>query len=182
MDSYQFNKIAGALLATLFVVLGLTFLSDAIFANREPETPGFAIAVATQKKDTAEAKAPPIVESVDDLLATVNLDAGLKVAKKCAACHTFDKGGKKKIGPNLFEIVNRPIASVDGFSYSVAMKKFGSGKSWTYEELSQFLFKPKAYIKGTSMSFAGLKKLPDRAAIVFYLRSLADTPAALPDG
>jgi len=182
MDSYQFNKIAGAVLGTLFVVLSLSFLSDAIFSSKAPEKPGFEIEVAEKSAGGAkpEASAKPAIEPVTRLLASVDIAAGKKVAKKCIACHTFDKGGKKKVGPNLYNLIDRVIGKSEGFSFSSAMVAYGEGKTWTYAELNGFLFKPKAYIKGTSMGFAGLKKTADRANIVGYLRSLADTPAPLP--
>ena len=182
MDSYQLNKIAGALLGTLFVILGLSFLSDAMFAGHAPEKPGFAIEVEGGDDDHAEkeADAGPTIEPIAGLLASIDVASGQKVAKKCAACHTFDKGGKKKAGPNLYGIVSRAMGSADGFSYSSSMKEYGEGKTWTYAQLNGFLFKPKAFIKGTSMGFAGLKKTADRAALIGFLRSLADTPAALP--
>ena len=182
MDSYQLNKIAGAVLGTLFVILSLSFLSDAIFTSHAPETAGFAIEVEGDDGGHGEKKEAkgPTIEPIAAMLASVDVAAGQKVAKKCAACHTFDKGGKKKVGPNLYNIVGKDIASTDGFSYSSSMKEFGDGKKWTYAELNHFLYKPKAYIKGTAMGFAGMKKTPARAALIGFLRSLADTPAALP--
>jgi len=182
MESYQLNKIAGAVLGTLFVLLSLSFISDAIFTSHAPEKPGFAIEVEGGGDDHGEKKAEagPTIEPIAGLLASVDTAAGQKVAKKCAACHTFDKGGKKKVGPNLYGIVTRAVGAADGFSYSSAMKEYAEGKTWTYADLNNFLYKPKAYIKGTSMGFAGLKKTADRANLIGFLRSLADTPAALP--
>lgn len=182
MDSYQLNKIAGALLGTLFVILSLSFLSDAIFTSHAPETAGFAIEVEGDDDGHVKKaeKTGPTIEPIAAMLASADVAAGQKVAKKCAACHTFDKGGKKKVGPNLYEIVTRAVGSTDGFSYSSAMKEYSDGKSWTYAELNKFLYKPKAYIKGTSMGFAGLKKVADRANLIGFLRSLAETPAVLP--
>ena len=112
------------------------------------------------------------------MLAAANADAGQKVAKKCTACHSFTKGGANKVGPNLWNVVGGKPASVSGYKYSGAMS--GMTVNWEYEELNKFLYKPKAYLKGTKMSFAGLKKARDRATIIAYLRSLSDNPKPLP--
>ncbi len=185
MNSYLFNKIAGATLGTIFVVLGLSFLSDMIFTSHLPEKPGFAIEVegdddGEEAAASEEADKGPSIEPVAGLLADADIDAGKKLSKKCAACHTFDKDGKKKVGPNLYGIVNRAVGLSEGFSYSAALTEWGNGKTWTYADLNGFLNKPKKFVKGTSMSFAGLKKTADRAAMIAYLRSLADEPAPLP--
>ena len=108
------------------------------------------------------------------------MDKGKKVARKCAACHSFDEGGANKVGPNLWNVVMRKAGSVEGFKYSSAMTEFGADHSWTFEELNDFLAKPKAHLPGTSMTFAGLKKPDDRADVLAYLRSLSDSPAPLP--
>ena len=129
---------------------------------------------------TGPASSGPVVEPVAALLASADLAKGEKVGKKCVACHTFNEGGANKVGPGLYGIVDRPMASVDGFGYSSALTAYADGKSWTYAELNGFLFKPKAHVKGTSMGFAGIKKTADRAAMIAYLRTLAGTPAPLP--
>lgn len=108
------------------------------------------------------------------MLASATAEAGKKVSKKCAACHSFTKGGPNKVGPNLWNIVGGKAASVAGYKYSGAMKDMAA--NWEFEELNKFLFKPKAYLKGTKMSFAGLKKSSDRAAIIAYLTALSDSP------
>ena len=182
MDSFEFNKIAMAVLGTIFVLMGAGFISDALFDAEAPEKPGFVIeAGGTEGHDTKEMKAEgPAYEPIEALLASADAEAGAKVAKKCASCHTFDKGGKKKVGPNLYSVVNRAIAGNEGFGYSAAVKEFGAGKKWDYAMLNGFLFKPKAFVKGTAMGFAGLKKTNDRANIILYLRTLADSPAPLP--
>ena len=118
--------------------------------------------------------------NVGTLLAGASTDKGAGVFKKCAACHTVEDGAGNKVGPALYGIVDRPIATVDGFSYSSALKAYAEGKTWNYEELNGFLFKPKAHVKGTSMGFGGIKKTQDRADIIAYLRSLAASPAPLP--
>ncbi len=181
MDSFEWNKIFAAILTTLFVVMGTSILSEIIFHQAAPVTPGYALEGGAAKEEAKEDKGPTI-DSVDALLASADLAKGEKVAKKCVSCHTFNEGGDDKVGPALYGIVNRPLGSKDGFGYSSAMKAYGADKTWTYEELNAFLYKPKAHIKGTSMGFAGVKKTEDRAALIAYLRSLAATPAPLPGG
>ena len=181
MDSFEWNKVFGALLAAAFVVLGLNFLSDGLFHAKTPEQAGFIIAGAeASAKHGGEAKAAVEIDAISGLLASADLAKGQKVAKKCAACHNFEKGAKNKVGPGLFGILDRPIGTVEGFKYSAALKGYAPDKSWSYDELNKFLFKPKTAIKGTSMGFAGVKKTEERAALIAYLRSLADTPAPLP--
>ena len=112
------------------------------------------------------------------LLASASLEKGEKTYKKCGSCHSYTKEGKNKVGPNLWNIVNRPKANVDGFAYSSALAEFGG--VWGYEELSKFLYKPKDYIKGTKMNFAGLKKAEDRANLILFMREQSDNPVPLP--
>ncbi len=184
MSSFEWNKIFAAVLAVAFVVLGVTFLSDEIYRTKNPEKPGFAIEGGPSEGKEAEAAKPtePSIEPIAAMLASVDLAAGEKIAKKCAACHAFVEGGKKKVGPGLYGVVNRAIASVEGFRYSSALRKYSEGKTWTFAELNGYLYKPRAYVKGTSMGFSGLKKTEQRAALIGYLRSLAATPAPLPEG
>ena len=182
MDSFEFNKIAMGILGTIFILMSASFISNALFHSEIPETPGFALAVGEGDGGHGkEAKSEgPAYEPIASLLANADIEAGAKVAKKCASCHTFDKGGKKKVGPNLYNIVGRAMGSVETFGYSAALKAFGDGKKWSYAALNGFLYKPKKYIGGTAMGFAGLKKTADRANIIAYLRTIADSPAALP--
>jgi len=178
MDSFEFNKIAGAVLGTLVFVMGANFLSDLIFDSGSPEVPGYVIEVA-ESSDAQPADAAPEVP-IATLLAGADLAKGEKVAKKCAACHTFDKGGANKVGPHLWNIVDRKAAEVADFKYSAAMAEFGQDHSWTFDELNGYLTSPKAHVPGTAMGFAGLKKDQDRADILAYLRSLSDSPVPLP--
>ena len=115
--------------------------------------------------------------SIKPLLASASIDDGAKVFKKCAACHSIDKGGANKIGPALWGVVNRKIGGVQGFKYSTAMAKYG--KNWSFEELNGFLHKPMKYMKGTKMGFIGLKKDKDRANVIAYMNSKSDAPAPL---
>ena len=182
MDSFEWNKIFGALLGGAFVVLGLNFLSEAIYHSEKPEQFGYAVEV--EESDTAITAAEPEeveIPAVTPLLASADIGKGEKVAKKCAACHNFNEGGQNKVGPALWNIVNKQMASADGFAYSAALKEFGVGKVWDYDALNQFLLKPKNYVKGTSMGFAGIKKLDDRAALIAWMRSKSNDPAPLPD-
>ena len=180
MDSFEFNKYAMAVLGVVFFIMGVSFLSDSIFHKVNPEQPGYLVEVDDSTTQAEVADAGPAYEPISAMLASADIAKGESVAKKCSACHTFDSGGANKVGPALYGIVNRTIASVDGFGYSSALTAYGEGKTWTYEELNGFLWKPKTFVKGTSMGFAGLKKTQDRADIVAYLRSLASDPAPLP--
>ncbi len=181
MDSFEFNKIAMAILGTVFLVMSLTFLSDGIFHSSIPATPGYLVEAEDDHSDGAsDAPTGPAYEPIDALLASADLAAGQKAAKKCLACHVFEDGGKNKVGPALYDIVNRPMGAADGFSYSAALKAYGDGKTWTFDELNGFLWNPKKYLKGTAMGFAGVKKTEARAALVAYLRSLSANPVPLP--
>jgi len=122
---------------------------------------------------------PQAAESVDGLLATADVTAGAKTGKACQTCHSVDKGGATRIGPNLWNIVNRPVGSVAGFHYSTAFKKV-TAKTWSYHELNEWLYAPSAEAPGTTMSFAGVKKTQDRANVIAWLRTLSDSPAPLP--
>ncbi len=182
MDSFEWNKIFMSVLGIAFVVMSLNFLSESLFHSENPEKPGYAVEVAggDSHDNTSEEPAKPAYEPVGPILAGADADKGAGVFKKCAACHTNEDGAGNKVGPALYGVVGRPVASVGDFSYSSALKGYADGKAWNYEELNGFLFKPKAHVKGTSMGFGGLKKTQDRANIIAYLRSLAATPLPLP--
>jgi cytochrome c len=177
MDSFELNKILGAVLGTCLVLLSLNIAANAIFAPHKPAKPGFDIAVPEHAGAETAAKPEP-AEPIAVRLASSDPKRGETAAKQCASCHTFEKGGPNRVGPNLYGIVNRPRASVAGFNYSAPMK--AKGGNWSYEELDQFLAAPKAYIPGTSMSYAGLSRPTQRADLINYLHTLSDNPAPLP--
>jgi cytochrome c len=182
MDSFEYNKLIGAFLGAVFVVFSVGIVSDAIFAAPHPEKEGFIIEAA-EPEAGAGGEAAPAEEPIAVRLATADPVAGEAVHKKCTACHTTEKGGPNKVGPNLWDIVNRPVASHEGFAYSTPMKEFSQGGSvvWDYDHLDQFLTSPKGLVKGTAMGFAGVKNPAERANLIAYLRTLADTPAPLPE-
>lgn len=182
MDSFELNKLLGGLLGAVFVMFSVSLASDAIFASPAPETPGYAIEVA-EAEEGASGPAEPEVESIAVRLASVDLAKGQSLYGRCVACHTPDNGGANKVGPNLWDIVNRPIATHEGFAYSGAMREFSEGGTvvWDYDHLDHFIAAPKGLIRGTVMGFAGLKNPQDRADIIAYLHTLSDNPAPLPE-
>ena len=180
MDSFEFNKLIGALLGVVFIVFSVSIISDSIFASPVPEKEGFLIEAVEPEEGGAKEAVAEVPIGV--LLASADADAGATVFKKCAACHTVEMGGPNKVGPNLWNIVDRPIASHEGFSYSSAMKTFAEGGTvWDYDHLNHFLASPKGLVKGTAMGFAGVKKPDERANLIAYLRTLSDNPVPLPE-
>ena len=182
MDSFELNKIAGALLGTLLFVMGLGMLGDILFAPHKPVVAGYALPAADDAPKTAAAAAPaaPAVP-LPQLLAKADPKKGEAQVKACAACHSFEKGGGNKIGPNLYGVVDRLKAAVPGFGYSAASKDAAAkGAKWDFASLDAFIANPKGYLPGTSMGYAGLKDADKRADLLVYLRTLSDNPAPLP--
>lgn len=177
MDSFELNKIAGAVLGTLTLTLGLGIFSEIIFAPSAPAKPGYDIAVP---EGPSEAQAPSAAPSVpiEELFAKASVEKGANVAKRCGSCHNFQEGAGAKVGPDLYGVVDRPVAGVAGFAYSAAMK--AKGGEWTPQHLNTFLTNPKADIPGTAMAFAGIPKEMERADLIAYLNSLSHNPKPLP--
>lgn len=182
MDSFTLNKIAGAVLMVLLLTMGVGIVSDVIFEPTIPGKPGYEIVVASSEADsTPDATAVPEVVPISERLAAASAESGEKVFNKCKACHTAEEGGANKVGPALWDIVGRKPAAHEGFGFSAAMTAFGEEHdAWTFEELDHFLTKPKDYINGTAMGFAGLRKPEDRANLIAYLREQASNPVPLP--
>ena len=180
MDSFEINKIVGAILLVALLVIGIGKLSDVIFHVEKPKTPSYAVnveeatTVSTSTKNTIEEEKIDITA----LMAMGDLTHGEKVFKKCAACHSIVKGGKNNIGPALYNVVGRKIGIVENYKYSKALASYD--KEWTLEELNGYLIKPAKWIKGTKMAFAGLRKEKDRASVIKYLNQNSDNPLPLP--
>ena len=179
MDSFELNKIIAAVLMVALLVIGIGKLSDVIFHVEKPKTPGYAVDV--EQTTTAITTSSETVEEKIDIAALMSMGdlvMGEKVFKKCAACHSIVKDGKNNIGPALYNVVGRKVGVVADYKYSKALS--GYDKEWTFEELNGYLIKPAKWIKGTKMSFAGLRKEKDRASVILYLNQNSDNPLPLP--
>lgn len=183
MNSSYFNAMAGAFLAVVFVVMTVSISADAIFHSGAPEKEGYELVALEGSAAPATAAGSDELPPIAPLLAGADIEGGQKSFRKCVACHTVEDGGANKVGPNLWNIVDKPVAAATGFGYSSAMTAYADGGQtvWDYEHLNGFLAAPKKYLKGTAMGFAGLKKEDERADVIAYLRSLSDSPAPLPD-
>ena len=179
MDSFELNKIIAAILMVALLVIGLGKLADGVFYTKIPEKPGYKVEVENQVTSSVS-QVSEIVEKIDiaAVMAQGDIVSGEKIFKKCAACHSINKGGANKIGPALYNVVGRKVGSVSDYKYSKTLASYE--KEWTFEELNGFLQKPSSYLKGTKMSYAGLRKEKDRASIIKYLNQNSDNPKPLP--
>ena len=180
MSVFEWNKIIGAVLLVALATKAIDIVVDGLTHSEALERNVYVVGAPELPAAPEPAKAP-VKEGpgkIGPLLASASASAGKKTAKKCAACHSFKKGGAKKIGPPLWGVVDAKRARVAGFAYSSGLAK--AGGKWGYEELNDFLANPKKSMPGTKMIFAGVKKASDRANIIAFLRSLSDNPAPLP--
>lgn len=180
MDSFELNKIMGAVLGTLMFVMGVGFLAEAIYHPIEDRGPGYALPEPeVADAGAAEEAAPEVPLGV--LLASASAERGAAAVRKCQSCHNFGEGEPNKQGPNLYHIVGASEAHLDGFAYSDALLAHkAAGDTWTYENLNTFLTNPKAYAPGTKMSFAGVRSPEERADILAYLQTLSPEPVPFP--
>ena len=179
MDSFEVNKIIAAVLLIALIVIGIGKISDMAFHVEKPEKSAYKVEIQ-ETVSTTNSKIEKVIEKVDisALLALGDIKHGEKVFKKCAACHLVNKGGANKIGPALYGILGRKVASKEDYKYSKAMAAYD--KNWSFEEMNGYLKKPQSYIKGTKMAFAGLRKEKDRASVILYLNQNSDNPLPLP--
>ncbi len=197
MNRFEIIKIVGAFLMSVLIITVIGQVGNLLVEAEELEENVYTVA-GTEEPAAAEeaaaeeaaaepalgptgpleAAAEPGLGPMAPLLAAASVESGKKLARKCALCHTFKKGGPHKIGPNLWDVVGADKARWENFSYSAALASVGG--SWGYEELNSFVAKPGTYIPGTRMTFNGLKKLEDRADLIAYLRTFSDSPRPLP--
>ena len=181
MESFEINKIIASILLTALIVIGIGKFADILFHIEKPKESAYKIeGLETAVVATSQGSETKVVEKIDisQLLSLGDLAHGEKVFKKCSACHMIASGGKNMIGPNLWGIIGRTAGSVSDYKYSKAMVAYA--KQWGFEEMNSYLIKPQAYIKGTKMAFAGLRKEKDRASVILYLNSKSDNPKTLP--
>ena len=182
MDSFEINKIIAAVLLTALIVIGIGKFTDILFHVEKPKNSAYKVdglESAESSSDSEVKDEKEIVKvNISQLLAMGDLAHGQKVFKKCSACHMIASDGKNMIGPNLWSVIGRQAGSVADYKYSKAMVAYG--KNWTFEEMNAYLIKPQAYIKGTKMAFAGLRKEKDRASVILYMNSKSNNPKPLP--
>ncbi|MEQ1768423.1 MAG: cytochrome c family protein [Devosia sp.] len=182
MDSFELNKILGAILGTLLFVMGVGFLAEAIYhPSAHASGPGYALPGEAEGGGEQGGGEQVAAVPIGNLLAEADPVAGESSAKKCQSCHDFTQGGPNKTGPNLYDVVERLAGSHEGFAYSAAMLEHkDKGDIWTYDNLNAFIMTPKAFTPGTKMTFAGVKNDQERANIIAYLSTLSASPKPFP--
>ncbi len=172
------EKIGFGMLIAAWVAFGSNMIGNALVDAEKLEKSAYQVVAADDTEKTDAKAESAVADDTLTLLASADAGKGEKVFKKCKACHTTEEGGKSKVGPNLWDVVGRAKGSVGGFKFSAAMTD--KGGDWSYQDLDGFLASPKGFVSGTKMSFAGIKKASDRAALILFLRSLSASPKALP--
>ena len=171
------NKIVVSILLALVLVLGINKITDVIYYVEKPEKSAYQVTgiITTSNTTAIETSSENLEEgNIVALFASTSSADGAKVFKKCAACHSITQGGGNKIGPALWGVLGKQAGSTANYKYSKAM--LSHGKKWSFEEMNGFLLKPKDWIKGTKMSFAGLKNAKERAAVILYMNENTDNP------
>ena len=174
------NKIIVSIVLAVILVWGINKITDAIFYIEKPEKSAYQVASVTTVANTTSAETDSLSSdsgNIMALFASASAAEGAKVFKKCAACHSIAEDGGNKIGPALWGVLGRPAGSIPDYKYSKAMA--AHGKNWSFEEMNGFLIKPKDWIKGTKMSFAGLKNAKERAAVILYMNENTNSPLPL---
>ena len=174
------NKIIVSFVLTIILILGINKITDTIYYVEKPEKSAYQIESSTTVASTTSTEKNSEnlgSEDIMALFASTNASDGAKIFKKCAACHSIASGGANKIGPALWGVLGRKAGSISEYKYSKAMLAYG--RPWTFEEMNGFLIKPKDWVKGTKMSFAGLKKAKERAAVILYMNENTDNPLPL---
>ncbi len=178
MDSFEFNKIAAAILIALITIKGADLISERLIYPVIPMEHAFKIdGVSEQAVRSAEQPKGPA--PIEPLLAQADLQKGEQIFKKCLSCHTIESGGPNRVGPNLHNIVGADKAKHPGFSYSPAMT--AKGGKWTYDDLNVYLYNPRHFVPGTKMAFVGVKDDQERADLIAYLKQNTDNPPPVPE-
>ena len=168
------NKIIVSIVFAIILVLGINKITDVIFYVEKPEKSAYQVANVTTVASTASTETSPGTGDIMAIFASTSAAEGAKVFKQCLACHSIAEGGKNKIGPALWGVLGRQAGSLPDYKYSKAMA--AHGKKWSFEEMNGFLIKPKDWIKGTKMSYAGLKSEKERAAVILYMNENTNSP------
>ncbi len=168
------TKIIVSIALAVILIVGINKIADTIYEVEKPEKSAYQITVASQTEESEDSASSDKPVDIMALLASANISEGEKVFKRCASCHSVSKGGKNKIGPALWGVIGRQAGALTDYKYSKSLIAYG--KKWSFEEMNGFLTKPKEWIPGTKMAFAGLKNEKDRASLILYMNSQSDQP------
>ena len=171
------TKIIVSIALAVILIVGINKIADTIYKVEKPEKSAYQITIASQTEESGDSASSNKSGDIMALLASANASEGEKVFKKCASCHSISKGGKNKIGPALWGVIGRQAGVLTDYKYSKSLIAYG--KKWSFEEMNGFLIKPKEWIPGTKMAFAGLKNEKDRASLILYMNSQSDQPLSI---